>query len=208
MIARENPFRSERVEGMGYRQAGFEWSELLGRAAEMKYRGAIVGPEGVGKTTLLEELGERLAEAGLCVRLVRLNNQVKLSWAELKREIIKEGGCDVLLLDGAEQMSRLMRYRLRSVTNKRKMGLIVTSHNEGMLPLLFECRTNEQLFFKLTWELLGETVSLSAVFTDRLYERHGGNIREALRELYDMWAEESKPRSKAVGQRYCSSRIF
>ena len=192
MIARENPFRSERVEGLGYRQAGFEWPELLVRAAEMKYRGAIVGPKGTGKTTLLEELRERFAEAGVNVRLVRLNNQIKISWRELKKEIMKEGGCDVLLLDGAEQLSRLMWYWLRSVANKRGMGLIVTSHKEGMLPLLFECRTNDQLFFELVQELLGEAINSSAGFTDGLYERHGGNIRVALRELYDMWA-------KAVG---------
>lgn len=189
MIARENPFRSERIEELDYRQANFKWSELLGRAAEMKYRGAIVGPKGTGKTTLVEGLGERLAEAGMRVRLVRLNNQFKISWGELEREIIREDGCDVLLLDGAEQLPRLMRNRLRRVTKRKEIGLIVTSHKEGMLPLLFECRTNKELFSELVEELSGEAMSLPAEFTEKIYEQHGGNIREAFRKLYDMRAE-------------------
>jgi hypothetical protein len=34
----------------------------------------------------------------------------------------------------------------------------------------------------------GPTKALSMQETDALFERHRGNIREALRELYDRWA--------------------
>ena len=190
MIAKENPFRSERVEGIFYRQEGFDWERLLGRIAEMRYRCSIVGSEGAGKTTLLEEIRERLKQDGLSVRLIRINRERKVSWSELKGEIGKQGGFEILLLDGSEQLSWVTWYRLKHFTNKQKMGLIITSHREGMLPLVFECRTSEGLLGELLNELVGESSVLTDEFIDELYLRHGGNIRMALRELYDIWAED------------------
>jgi hypothetical protein len=61
--ARENPFRSERIESIPYIfPEDDSWELLLRRLGALGFRGAICGPEGSGKTTLLEELGRRVPD--------------------------------------------------------------------------------------------------------------------------------------------------
>ena len=70
--ARDNPFAVQRVHAIRYRLAGITWEELLERLAALGFRAALVGPHGHGKTTLLEDLGARLAEEGFRVRAATL----------------------------------------------------------------------------------------------------------------------------------------
>ena len=65
MRARDNPFRAERLSGINYRLTGASWEDLLTRFQEIGSRAAVVGPEGRGKTTLVEGIGRRLREKGL-----------------------------------------------------------------------------------------------------------------------------------------------
>jgi ABC-type hemin transport system ATPase subunit len=65
----DNPFRVQRLGALAYRLAGTTWEELLKRAERLGFRAAIVGPEGHGKSTLLAEIGARIAAArGLALR--------------------------------------------------------------------------------------------------------------------------------------------
>jgi MoxR-like ATPase len=64
MIARENPFRADRVLACRYRPQSVGWDELIDRIQRHRYRAAIIGPEGTGKTTLLEDLAPRLDAMG------------------------------------------------------------------------------------------------------------------------------------------------
>jgi hypothetical protein len=186
MKARDNPFATDRVLRVRYRPQGWTWDGLLARLSEMKYRGAIVGPEGRGKTTLLEDLGERLREQGLVARHLRLTRE----WPVFARRFLAElwaNGVDrdVLLLDGAEQMSRIAWWRfLRNA--RRARGLVITSHRPGLLPTLVECETSVPLLRGIVEELHPGGVAGAAVET--LFDRHRGNVREALREMYDVHA--------------------
>ena len=71
-----------------------------------------------------------------------------------------------------------MRFRTR-----RAGGLVITSHRPGLLPTLFECETSPELLAGIVGELAG-----SEVEAGELWARHRGNVRDALRELYDQWA--------------------
>src|SRR5437868_15544127 len=73
--ARDNPFAADRVLRVRYRPQGWTWEQLLARLEQLDYRGAIVGPEGRGKTTLLEDLGERLKGRGHNVRHLGLTRE-------------------------------------------------------------------------------------------------------------------------------------
>jgi hypothetical protein len=149
---------------------------MLARLAELRYRAAIIGPKGSGKTTLLEDLAARLAAKGIRGRMIRLDSTGRrlpdLSGVH-EREIV--------LCDGAEQLSRVDWWRLR-LQSRRAAGLVITSHHRGLLPTLHRCRTSPALL----WEL---TVALGArVGNERcvdLHDRHRGNLRDAMRELYD-----------------------
>lgn len=125
----------------------------------------------------------------------------------------------VVAIDGAEQWSAwewlLWRWRLR-----RAGGVLVTVHRPGRLPTLHRARTSPELLGELVRELLlgpesppaapsqtspsavdekGTEIEERRAFWARvesslpaLYERHRGNLRACLRELYDRWGEEAE----------------
>jgi hypothetical protein len=157
--ASANPFRSSRVLAFRYRFLESGWDALLARLDGMGMRGAIVGPEGSGKTTLLEDLGERLRATGRRVRL----------------------------LDGAERLSRReWRQFLRGA--REDEGLIVTAHREGLLPTLLRTRTTPEILDAAVLAASGRSCAEFGVSPQELWTRHGGNVRTALRELYDVCA--------------------
>ena len=161
MKARENPFATERLEQVSYRFLDESWDELLARLAVLNYRGAIVGPEGRGKTTLFEELQRRLAERGLH---------------------------EIIFFDGIEKLSLLQWQRLK-LRAQNAQGLIVTTHRRGRLPTLIECATTPELFRDVVEELLARDIS--GYDLEGIYWRHQGNMRLALLEMYDLVGAES-----------------
>ena len=183
MRARDNPFSAQRVLAIRYRLSGVTWDEMLARLDALHSRAALVGPHGHGKTTLLEDLGARLAERGFRVRTVTLHDGGRRLDA-IQRKILFHDltPADVLLLDGAEQLGRLPWLEVRTRT-RAAGGLIITYHRLGLLPTLHECRTTPGLLAEIVEELAGEGVPAD------LFDRHGGNVRDALRELYDAFAD-------------------
>lgn len=181
MKARDNPFGSDRLLRVRYRLAGLTWDGLMQRLASMRYRGALVGPEGSGKTTLLEELAPRLQDLGF---------RVEMLWARDGRGAVAApiGSRRILLLDNAELLGRTrwfwLRWRARNAG-----GLVITSHRPGLLPTLLECSTTPALFGEVVSDLVGaaEAANLRNL-TVQLFAKHKGNLREALRELYDLYA--------------------
>jgi hypothetical protein len=181
----DNPFRTERVLRVRYRLASATWDGLLDRLDALGRRAAIVGPQGSGKTTLLEDLAPRLRARGFEVRELRLDTETP-SFAPgfLDGFFAALGPRDVILFDGAEQMGWLawMRFERRS---RAAAGLVITSHRSGLLPTLLETSTTPELLDGLVEEILGRR---SPELTPGLFEKHDGNLREALRELYDHFA--------------------
>jgi len=190
MRARDNPFGAQRLLTLRYRLSGLSWDELLARLAALGHRAALVGPHGHGKTTLLEDLGVRLEERGFRLRAATLHaGDRRLSADQESFLFTALTARDCLLLDGAEQLNALSWRRL--VRRSRPAGgLVVTSHRAGLLPTLFECRTTPELLRDLVRELLGAEAEELQPHLDELYAqlftRHGGNLREVLRELYDL----------------------
>jgi hypothetical protein len=201
MRARDNPFATARIHQIRYRLPdGLAWEELLARLKSMNWRGAIVGPEGAGKTTLLEDFEPRLRERGFELIGLRLTREEpRLSSARLA-QLASLDSRHIILFDGAEQLGRWAWWRfLRGV--RRTGGLLVTSHRPGLLPTLLECRTAPELLAEIVANLLNKTPEACRARAGTLYHKHRGNLREALRELYDVWS------SQATGSSNSSSRV-
>ena len=176
--ARDNPFRSERLDALAYRYPpGLDRAALLARLAALGYRAAIVGPEGSGKTTLSRELERGLALRYRVWRVTQRRGQ-RLLACRLPR--LRHD--DFVILDGAEQLASASFWRLRWQT-RAAGGLLVLSHRPGRLPILVATETSQALLDALVAEL----TPAQACAPDSL-ARHGGNIRNALRALYDAYA--------------------
>jgi len=185
MRARDNPFRTERILAVRYRLPAGNWDEFLERLDALGRRAAIVGPHGSGKTTLLEDLAPRLRSRGYVVRPLRLDTESpRFAPGFLDGFFASLGADDVILFDGAEQMGPFDWFRFER-RSRVAAGLVITTHQPGRLPTLIETSTSPGLLDGLVEEILGrEERSMTA----GLHEKHGGNLREALRELYDRFS--------------------
>ncbi len=187
MKARENPFRTEQVGRLAYRFAQGSMEQLLTNLEQKNWRGAIVGPKGTGKTLLIDELQPRLAAAGYTVKRIRLDESHRTFSRRFLDDFagqIRPG--DFILFDGAEQMKAMIWMRFRWSV-RRAGGMVITCHRPGRLPTLLKTRTSPQLLEDLAQQLAGLQAPDRAE-CERLFAVHHGNIRNALRELYDIHA--------------------
>ena len=67
-------------------------------------------------------------------------------------------------------------------------GLVIACHRPGLLPTLVECTTSVELLAALVRELYPDGAPVLADSLPGLYEKHSGDLRAALRELYDACA--------------------
>jgi hypothetical protein len=175
---------------VGYCLQRWTWEELVERLAEMNYRAALVGPEGSGKTTLLEAFQPRLCARGFAVKNLRLDRTTRSFPRGFLRPFCANlSERDVILFDGAEQMKYPVWQWFKWQT-KKAGGLIITSHRARMLPTLIACSTTPELLDHIVGELLGEPSAELRRVTRALFHKHNGNLRNALRELYDLYADD------------------
>jgi hypothetical protein len=186
MRARDNPFATARLHQLRYRLAGATWGDLLSRLEQLAWRAAVVGPHGSGKTTFLEAFAPLLHARGFETLSLRLSeDRPCLASGQIQELSACLGSRHIVLLDGAEQLGRWdwlhFNWRARGAG-----GLIITTHQPGRLPTLWQCETTPDLFHAIVRELVPDT----EVPVGALFQRHAGNLREALRELYDLHAAQ------------------
>ncbi len=181
----ENPFAMHRIERLSFRRPGWSLSEVERRLAAAGGCGAIVGPKGSGKTTLIGELACRAN--GAAVRIV-LGSVIPSAWCEVQRQLPRSVAANhTVFVDGFEQLGGIARRRLLR-TVRAAGALIVTAHGPVELPTVFRCRTDLPLLRELVRELAPADSPQLEPHLSGLFHRHGGNLRECFRELYDLYA--------------------
>lgn len=185
MKARENPFRTERVECVAYRLEATTWEEIFARLDLLDGRAAVVAPHGHGKTTFLEAIDREWRERGLRTHFIRLNEERRgLTRRELEslRKSILPG--DAVIADGAEQLNWLAWRRFRRAAAEAAF-LVISTHAEERLPTLYECRVSPSTLQWLVTEITEGEEKLDDTDAEALFAKHGGNLRDAVRDLYD-----------------------
>ncbi len=207
---RSNPFctRFVRPGVIPYQfesDAGNEAEQIV-RRLTMTPRGAIVGPHGTGKSTLLMTLmpmlGEAFATAELVAlhapppqasRIVRLRHRRKLLHRVLERSsaVTPHG---IVVVDGVEQLGWLGARAVCRLAGRRRLALLVTSHRDVHgVTTLFRTRLHPGLVCRLTDALLADStdavadaVRASVVSRDPATVH---DLREFWFDLYDVAAE-------------------
>ncbi len=165
-----------------------EKEKLLSRLEAMNYRGEITGPEGSGKTTLLEDTGHLLKKKGFTVKSLFLNREKRNLEKTFMKDFYEGLSCrDIILFDGAEQLSWLAWQSFKRKTFPAG-GLVIASLKAGLLPALHRCSTGPELFQEIVEDLTGEEGRRTKELNKKIYLKNKGNIRCALRELYDIYS--------------------
>lgn len=184
----ENPFRSACVDALTYQPAGKGWDEIERRFRHRRFRGALIGPHGHGKSTLMREMGARLGpiaaasigESEDAPRYVQMRPDDPDQHAHIRR-LIREVP-QLLMIDGYD----LLGWRDRLRLTRRRRPTLVTSHRRTAMPTLLRCRTSPALLANLIGQLApGLERALGESEIEALHISHDGNVRDALRELYD-----------------------
>lgn len=189
MEAKKNPFASHRVEALPYRAKGVDLERLLDRLAALNWHAAIIGKEGRGKTTLLENLCDLAHAHGIRAELRYLSAEREPDAAEEARAITEAvDPRSVLFLDSVERLGRRGMNRLVAEFSGRA-GLVVTRHtNWSSLPVLYECATDLLTTTSLVRDLLGRPIDDLLPEIERLFAAHRGDVRKVLADLYDRFA--------------------
>jgi len=179
MRARENPFRSEKVADFRYQIEAdtlADWREQITSVPSIRW--AIMGPEGTGKSILLEDLAQMLPT----VEWVRIKEddsvrrKVKMAIRLFRPSHIP------LFFDGAETLPRFIwsaRYFFRS-------KIVATLHHpRKSFTVHYTTKFEPKVVISLVETLLQSKISQNEA--ERILQigrRNNGNVREILRQLY------------------------
>ncbi|MBM4002206.1 MAG: molybdopterin-guanine dinucleotide biosynthesis protein MobB [Planctomycetes bacterium] len=157
---------------------------LIEQLARQNWNGQIVGPHGTGKSTLVQSLIPVLRDAGRdVVTIVRHAVEKEPVLTPILSEL---NARRQLVIDGFEQYSCWDRWRIRRACRRAGAGLIVSTHRDMGLPMLFETRIDIALAKSIIRQLLaGQPIWIPDCDIESAWARHGPNLRETLFELYD-----------------------
>lgn len=197
--ARLNPFAMHWIEQIPYCFAAGDWSEHQERLRRMDWRGAIVGPHGTGKTTLLLELHQRFC-AAIAAGLERGPDDLPVACqlltpgrgafadpASLVERIRSAPTHTLWLVDGWERLGWWQRRTLQQAC-RRAAGLVVTAHRPSGMPVWIRTEPRPEILSHVLEHLSPVGPPDLQHRATVAWARHRGNMRETLRDLYNQFA--------------------
>ena len=184
--ARDNPLAMSLTTNVAFRFASHDWEFHFQRLSELGFRASIVGRRGSGKSTLLAELHHELERRGVDSHFVFLPQDRGLHAAMLNAAFERSRAGAVLLVDGIERLGLFQRRKLLNRARK-SAGLVITKHHRCKLPTWIQTQTSPELMTDVLVDLNLDHPQV-ILAGQVAFEKHDGNIRNALRELYDQFA--------------------
>lgn len=199
------------------------WVGLHAEFCTSGRRGIVLGQHGVGKTTFLASLMQEWKvfypeAAGWLV--CRVQGRQQQSMMQLRQRVAPGGQglttlepaqpislemlfdkmtqVQMVIIDGFEAWPWLTRWRFSRRLRRSKAGIILTSHSMTPLPTLIQLQPDFKDFDQLIrhWQPSVEPVE-KPVLLD-VWQRHQGNLRECLFDLYQRWEQEHSKRASLV----------
>lgn len=146
---------------------------------------SIVGPHGTGKSTLLAALAERLATERRPTDMVRLRRrQDALRLLAACRRAEAES---TLLVDGWERLGWPWSFFATAIARLRGWRMVVTSHRTTGMPVAAHTAGTLPLLTAIVARLPAHDGQITGADLADVFTRHGGNLRDALGDLYDRY---------------------
>jgi hypothetical protein len=188
----ENPFCTRRVRP-GATPFIFPPHEnadtLVDRFRQHGWWAQIIGPHGSGKSALLATLTPAIQRAGQLTALVELHDGQRRLPLDLRNDRRLHPPA-VVIVDGYEQLSQWSRLVLKRFCRRRKLGLLVTTHDPVGFPELYRTAATVALAEQIVGELLaGRESPFTSDELTACYSRHHGDLRETLFDLYDLYQQ-------------------
>lgn len=185
MKANENPFRSSSIEQIRYALPAASL-ESLSRQALAQACSCLLGSNGTGKTTLLEDLEPRIRKHGYQTHWIRLNlESSKQERRNAINQLNKLGQHDACLFDGAEVLNSWQWLKVRNVASKRQFKLIATLHKQRGVPVLINTQANWNLAEQFVEQLAGDHITHDLrEQAKHAFDLNQGNMREVFRVCY------------------------
>jgi energy-coupling factor transporter ATP-binding protein EcfA2 len=161
--------------------------QLVAMLAAQNWMGAIVGPHGCGKSTLIESLKPALIKAGCQVHALALRHgQRRLPRNFLSDWPAHSATRKQIVVDGFEQLRWFDRARLKWYCRRTDTGLLVTSHGPCGIRTLIRLSPDRDLISKLVADLCARvSTGVTARDIAASHACHGSNVREIFFDLYD-----------------------
>ena len=169
------------------------------------YQSQIIGGHGTGKTTFMFEFVRVLLRQDYIVHHFSLHDRQRfltdLFW---ERQIslnyqFKTGAIEkvpIAVIDGYEQLSLEHKIRLRRACRKGRSGLLITTHTPAWrLPVLLRTETTDatlQYVIRYLFRDLPDTTPPTRAMCRSLFDRHQGNLRNVLFDLYDHYEDNAE----------------
>lgn len=184
----DNPFRAQRLDALAFVEEAVRLDDVMQALGGRGLRGAIVGPHGTGKTTLLHAVGERLIGEGLSPMPLFMNAEDRGTLPRAWRAAFRTAGHgDALLLDGYDLLPFWARAKLLYTTGGAS-AVVVTTHRRCAFRTIARTQSSPALLQKLVTELT-DAEAPERIDCVSLWRQHGGNLRDALRALYDTYQD-------------------
>jgi hypothetical protein len=151
---------------------------------------AIEGPHGAGKSNLLAAIAGWLADAGALAGTVRARSGHDGS--VVATAIVRARPGTILCVDGWESLGAVRAAVIRWMARRRGVGLIVTTHRPAGMPTLARCTTTSALLGRIVADLPDHGGLVTDADVEHAYAAHGGNLREALYDLYDRFERRAR----------------
>jgi hypothetical protein len=191
-----NPFCTRRIRPGDvpyFFPDGLGIEDILDRLRRNGWRGEIIGPHGSGKTTLLRQLLPIVEQAGRKPVLFELHDGQRSLFSDGREKIqtAKTYSQAIIAVDGYEQLSGWSRFWLKRFCREGDLGLLVTAHEPTGLPKIHSTSiTLETALYVVDQLLRNEPQKISRDIVENLYAQNGGNIRDLLFDLYDIFEQQ------------------